>query len=474
MITIGLVALFLTSAYFRSPQFAIGNVVPIAFIFPAWLILPLFSGPADSIYGSGVDIKLTVGAACLVLYCFLPGRTFALRIVPCDIALAFLILFHILSDMLNDGLDWIVLGRAYVEWYLPYVAGRLAIQSREDIEQLWKTLAVLGLILGGTAILEALADINLFELCFGVRPLEGTSRDAARWNMQRAYGPCMHPIYLGVLELLLLAWTGLATWRALRRRAGWPWVFAMVPCLLGIVATGSRGPILGVAFSSIVFFFYLLPSIRLVVASSIFAVVLVGVVNREAVLTQLEKWSGQAEQLQIETIKVDDETLTHSGTRNRINIFEVYKIALKRSGLTGFGTRAVSGFPINVPVGPREVETIKQTRFVDNEFILITLRFGYLGLAAFAALGGLALVQLLLIADQNPGQLPQQLCCCLGATLAGGLLTLLTVWMPYEIGFVLLWTIGLSSGLMVSQWRGQLSTRRLATQETKSRARKNH
>ncbi len=458
IIVVGLIGLFVVFAFRRSPQFAIGLVVPIAYVAPAWLILPLFSGPADSIYGSGIDIKVAVGSACLVLYCFLPGRTFPVRIVPCDVAVVFLIFIHIVSDTLNDGLAWMVLGRAYAEWYLPYIAGRLAIQSREDAERIWKHLAMISVLLGALAILEAVADINVFESCFGERPLEGTPRNAARWNMQRAYGPCMHPIYLGVLELFLLAWTGLATLRALRRRAAWPWAFSMVPSVLGIVATGSRGPIFGAVISGVVLFFFLVRRARVIMACSLGVMLLVGIVNRETIVRQLEKWSGESE-LRHSNIEVADETLAHSGTRNRINIVEVYKIALKRSGLIGFGTLAVSGFPINVPVGPREAETIKRTRFVDNEFILMTLRFGYLGLAAFAIAGLLAAAQVLRIADKSTDQLPTQLSSCVGATLAGSLLALLTVWMPPDIGFPLLWTFGLSSGLLVAQLEGQLSAR---------------
>ncbi len=456
ILTIGLIVLFLANAYYRSPQSAIGLVVPIAFLFPAWLLLPLQSGPDGSIYGAGVDVKLLVGAACLILYCFMPGRTFPLRIVPCDIAVILLMLFHVLSDWLNDGLNWLVLGRAYAEWYLPYTAGRLAIQSRRNIEHLWITMAFLSLMLSGGAILEALTNINLFETLFGLRPVEGFSREASRWNLQRAYGPCMHPIYLGVVQLLLLSWTGLATWRSLQRKAAWPWVFSLVPCFLGIVATGSRGPIVGSILCCVTFVFYLVPRARWPMAGCILALALVGLANREAIVEQLEKWAGEA---RLQTIEVDDETLVQTGTRNRINIFGVYKIALKRSGLNGFGTQAVSGFPINVPLGPREVETIRQTKFVDNEYILITLRFGYLGLAAFTAVGLLALGQLWWLANLAPRQLPQQLACCLGAALFSSLLTLLTVWMPYEIGFVLFWTCGLSSGLLGSQLQGHQANR---------------
>lgn len=456
IIALGLIGLFVVISLIRSPQLAIGLVVAIAYVHPAWLILPLFSGPPDSIYGTGIDIKVIVGIGCLLLYCVMPGRTFPVRLVPCDLAVLALIFIHITSDALNDGLDWLVLGRAYVEWYLPYVAGRLAIQSREDVERIWKPLATVSIFLGCAAIFEALADINVFELYCGIRPTEGTPRSAARWNMQRAYGPCMHPIYFGVLQLLLLGWTGLATLRALSRRAAWPWVFSTLPCLAGIVATGSRGPIVGALFSFAALAFFLLPKSRLVMAGGLGMLLLIGIVNREAVVEQLENWSGER---RFDDIQVDEETLAQSPTRNRINIFEVYKIALRRSGLTGFGTRAVSGFPINVPVGPREAETIKQTKFVDNEYILITLRFGFLGLGAFVAASILAVGQLLWVADKQADQLPKLFASCVAASLVGTLLALMTVWMPPDIGFGLLWTFGLASGLLVAHQKGQLATR---------------
>ena len=453
----GLVLLFIVLSLKYSPQTAIGWVVALSWLFPAWFIIPLFEGSPNSIVGTGVDVKMAAGTICLLLYCFMPGRTFPIRLVPCDYAMLALVITHLVSDISNDGFAWMILARMYVEWYLPYITGRIALQSWQDANRLWGLVATVGLLMAASAIPEALLNFNLFEFAFGERPFEGTSRDAMRWGIQRAYGQAMHPIYFGVMQLLLTGWTAYAMFRAMNRRGNALWVFALIPMFFGIIATGSRGPLLAVFVGLVGIMFGFLPRLRIPIGISVVAVMAAAVAFQEPLIRQMEKWSGEARN----EVVIDGETHLQSSVRSRINVMKVNKIALKRSGLLGFGTRAVTGFPINVPLGPMEAEALKKIQFIDNTYILLTLRFGYAGAICFLAAALISLGQFYYIGTRYQGDSPQWFCHCVGAALFAALLALATVWMPYEIGFITIWTFGLSSGITWAHLKGKITTRQI-------------
>lgn len=452
ILVLGLVAFYVAAALRWGAGRALGIVVPITWLLPAWLMLPVAEGAPNSIVGSGLDIKVTVGAACLILYCFIPGRTFPVRWIPSDFAVAGLILAHLIFDTMHDGFALMTPLRAYAEWYLPYVAGRLAIQSAGDVRYIWRVLVAIGVGLAIVAIAESLWRVNIFESIFGERPVEGFPRDASRWKVRRAFGPTMHPIYFGVVQLLLLGWAAYAALLALKRRTSAFWVFAVLPIVGGIVATASRGPILGVVVASVAFFFFLYPKARLPIGGFAIVVACLGIAFREPIINQLEQWSGELQT----HIEIEGESRLTSGTRTRVNMLEVNKIAIKRSGLTGFGSDAVAGFPINVPLGPMEVNALKSVRAIDNTYVLLMLRFGYVGAGLFFLAGVFSVGQYFWISQVYRGETIGWLTAGLGSVTFAALLVQATVWMPHEIGFPLLWTFGISGGILVAHLEDHL------------------
>lgn len=455
LIVLSLALLFVLLSLRISPQFAIGFVVPLTWLFPAWLLLPLIDGAPGSIVATGIDVKVTTGIACLVLYCFMPKSTFPVRLAPCDFAVASLIGLHVASDTLGEGFNWVILGRAYAEWFVPYVSGRLALQSRLDASRLFWIPSIVGVALSLAAIPEAFTNFHWLEYLFGARPREGFNPDAARWGIQRAYGPTMHPIYFGVVLLLLLGWSVYAASRATRRKAFSLFLFAPIPIIAGIGCTASRGPIIGIAVACIGLAFIKWPKARI----PILALAVIGIFSvfafRESIVSQLENWGSDRQR----EIVIDGEEQIQSSTRSRLNMMAMYSIALRRSGLFGFGTEACSGFPINVPIGAQELKTLKSVKYIDNTYVLLTLRLGYLGIAAFVASALLAIWQFVWIADRFKEESPQWLSSCVGGTMIGALAVLATVWMPHEIGFLLVWTFGVSSGLFVASSYGNLDAK---------------
>ncbi len=429
--------------------------VPLAFALPVWVQWVLFEVPAGTIVGAGVPLKYAIAILAVSAYPFLSKASFPLRLVPCDFAVLGLIATHCFSDFLNSGISWTPIVRAAAEWYFPYMAGRLALQSRGDWQTVWPIVAGVATVLGATAIFEAVTGINPYELLYGLRPLENTPRDAARWGIRRAYGPCLNPIYLGILQLVLFGWSLFAARMALRREAHSWWLLAPMLTVLGIACTGSRGPILGAMVVLTVIATIRFPKLRLPLLALILISGTIAVAQREQVIRLLERWSGESETLPNKSVTIDDEQQKFSGTRSRLLMLDVYRIALKRSGFLGYGTEATTGFPLRVPLEGQEIETLRRVRYVDNSYALIMLRFGYLGVFFYASAGAMAVWQALRLAAFYHGEASGTFALFIGASLTGGLATILSVWLAPDFGFALIWTMGITSGMLASHWRDE-------------------
>jgi O-Antigen ligase len=464
-----LIALFLWLAVKRRPQFALGVVVPIAFLFPVWVMLPVFNPAEGTVVGSGIDLRVGIGAAALLLYCCFPRKaTYPISLVPCDIAMIGLVVVHVASDLINQGPSWEIPAHLFAEWWIPYVAGRVAFQFRRDTSDYWRVIALVAIGLALLAIIEAFTNLSLPEMLFGARPTEGVDRIHTRWGIRRAYGPCLNPIYFGVLQLILLGWTVDVFLRVLRNRASVAWVVAPFLSLVGIFCTGSRGPLVGLVIAAIGMLFSLRPKLRVPILVLAALSLVLMIANRNFVLETLESWAGENRPARSSKIVINENKEEFSSTRSRLLLVELYSIAMKRSGLLGFGTQAVTGFPVRVPLGPQEIETMKRIRFVDNTYVLMTLRFGYSGVFFFTAALVAAALQLLYVCSKMPSESPGILAGCLAGSLLGVIPVLFTVWMPPDYGFPLMWTCGVSSGLLLALNSGNLHERKASKAMDKS------
>ena len=177
-----LVALFLFLAVKRRPQFALGVVLPIAFLFPVWIMLPVFSAREGTVVGSGIDLRVGFGAAALLLYCcFTKKATYPVSLVPCDIAMIGLVIVHITSDLINQGPSWEIPAHLFGEWWIPYVGGRVAFQFRRDISDYWKVLAAVSI---GLSLLTKTARESR-----ATRSRSASSASAGRTSVDRSPSP---------------------------------------------------------------------------------------------------------------------------------------------------------------------------------------------------------------------------------------------------------------------------------------------
>jgi hypothetical protein len=439
------------------PQLAAGVIVPLAWLAPVWVQWTIFQPNNGSIVGTGIDVKLGVSTAVLVSYLFFKRSTYPFRLVPCDYAMIGMVFVHGLSDVYHQGLQPIILGRMYAEWWAPYVVGRIAFQFRRDISTFWPALAAVAIWLGILSVLETITEYSVYEALFGTRPSEGivVGHEFKRWGMRRACGPTLNPIYFGCLQLLLLAWTSYAALLAARKQASIAWLAAPIVSGLGIFCSGSRAPILGMLLFIPTLLFFRFPKLRWGMLALALAGGVILISQREMLIESLERWSGEDRVYGADVrMLVNDESKEFSNTRYRLLLFDVYKIAVKRGGLLGFGSEAVTGFPIQVPVGPQEFDTLRKMRSIDNVYLLVTLRFGYLGLICFALAACTAIYQLFAITDPLRTENIGLLTACLGSSLAVILPVIFTVWMPQDYGFILVWSWGASSGMYLAHRSG--------------------
>ena len=442
----------------------IGIVVLTSLLIPSWYRLDLF--------GFSVSLRFAAGLIGLAGYLLDWNSRYVFRLTFIDISMLILVTTHLVSDSLAQGLSLITPFKAYGEWFVPYICGRLAIQSMDDWKPLRRTASVVLVLLTLLALTEAILRVNPFEYFYGLRPLEQFPRLVVRWFMRRAYGPTMHPIFLGLIMNLLLPMTIFATVFSNRAESGvtrFGWGLGALT-LLGTIVTGSRAAILGVLGqwgTSVLTTFYRL---RIPILAIVGLVAIMGLFERENVIRFVQDVSGER---RVGGGKRRETT----GTTARLHYFQFYGYALKRAGLFGYGSLAVSEFPVKVPLGDVTDQRRKELQFVDNQYVLMTLRFGYLGVAGFC--GAILFSVLTWITEARsavaehrwfPGLMI--------GTLGMFSLQLCTVWLPQDCSVLLLFLLGASSGIALdrvsrSQFvppvRKRIRTKRSVTGDGESR-----
>ncbi|MFO1064477.1 MAG: hypothetical protein U0892_11495 [Pirellulales bacterium] len=186
----------------------------------------------------------------------------------------------------------------------------------------------------------------------------------------------------------------------------------------------------------------LIPRSRIPISVVLILLTIGGLSYRETVLDALHTWGGeQYERGKVPSAKVDDQDVQVTSVLSRIYIWQVYRRAVVRAGWIGFGTESVTGFPINVPVGPEDTAALREIRFIDNEYLLMALRFGWIGSALLASALGLTIVAWGLRSDSVSTDVNHHAAWACG-TVAAAAAILMTVWMPHDIGFPLLAWMG--------------------------------
>ncbi len=419
----------------KGPVAAVGAAIALSFAFPVWIKVDI----------GGLPIDVRTAIACIAMLVYVvhrEGRILSpLTLLDCCIAL--MCVSHIATDYFATGLTPILPFRAYGEWALPYVAGRYAIRDRNDLKWIAPWVAGVLLFLGVMSCIESLSTVNPFEVIFGNRPTELASRNAARLGLKRAFGPTTHPIFLGMVLAVLMPWLS-CMWQSFEsRKMRAVTAFAGLVGFAGAVCTVSRTPVISILVTAVLILPLKFKSSRWLFGITLMLAVAGFAAFPDEVMDTVSRWTGGGDRPWL--IEVDGEAVVTSSSRTRLHVFGVYSEALVKAGLFGYGSEATDGFPLRIQNMESRVKSQHLFHQVDNAYILLTLRLGWLGGGCLVILFLTAIATGLSLHFDRPDQMFPGVTGCMLTAIAG--FSLLMVFMSYDFGLPILWTIGVLSGL---------------------------
>jgi hypothetical protein len=428
-------------------RYAIGQATLLSFLIPTWLILPVFGLP--------IDVRLVSAIVCLLTVLFKRTVFFRRGLLPhglvgADFCMAAVLVIHCLSDWLAGTSPIIVPFRAYGEWLIPYFLGRFCVMELGDLRPLSSVALWVLLILGLLCAIEAITGVNLFETLAGNRPLDLSAREAARFGLKRAYGPTIHPIFLGLLLMLLMPWLSLLWLLPLRWFQHAAVAGTAAISSISLLWTGSRMVIAGALASVATASFCLLPRYRWPLGIGLVLATVGGWWFAEPIIETVMRASGESRALVYQTVQIDGQALPYSSAMSRLYAFRLYRPALMRAGLFGFGTERCTGFPIRVPLAPGNAAALDVMPTVENTYLLLALRLGWLGVTAFVAALSCFIYNALRAAIRIHAAAERSFSAWMCGSLVGVAIVCTTVWMPHDFGFVLLWTGGAVTSLRLA------------------------
>ena len=426
----------LLTAFARGGRSALrGGWFVAILLFPVWLTFQ-----AGSLL---IDLR-AIAAACgllgLVVGRIDEGESRSMprfRLLPADILVVVLVLIQAYSQLRIDRFGPLTGPEIARKWMAPYVVGRLFLGSLRDLDRVFPLACKLFMALSVLALVEAVAKVNLLNRALGKTYGLLEQGEGYRWGLKRAQGPLDHPIFFGMVLVLLLPWAIEASNRAWKRQAP-RWWLLLAPAMGGaILVTVSRGAQIAAAITLFVTVFFQNPRWRIaIVLLAIFGGI-GAVAGKELLGDALSKWAGENHE-ETRLIIINDEEVEYTGTNHRILLFKAYEKAIAETGLFGYGYE-LSGIELE--------ESIAQ-RFgsIDDHYILFLLQHGYAALAAFLILACLSIFDLGVIAwdMEHPAA-------CFAGALCGAMIavtiSLLSVWFAPDFGMIWLFCAGLASNL---------------------------
>lgn len=414
--------------------------------FAAMLLCPAWQQwQVRSIYLDHRSIAAGLGLLLLIVYPRKDGLKPLSRFTPMPTDFFILVMFTsmMMTSVLKEGiapLTPVEFGRQFL---LPYIVGRIFIQRSRDIEDIAPVLCKIMLIVTLLGIFEAFSRRNLvneiFRMKFGL--LE--TGEGYRWGMKRAIGCVRHPIFNGLMLVMVLPWTVAVAhfWkrgeakgekRKLWKRA--PWLAA-----ISVFFSVSRGPHAAAIATAGIITFFRKPALRvpLLIGGMLLATVAIGA--KDQIMHFAGKLAGEEEPDDNSYVSIDGELYVYTGTKHRALLNIAYAEAIRRNDFWGYGAGLSS-----VPVP----EDAKQ-RFssIDNHYLMFFLQYGYSGYWLFHLLQACAVLQVFCCA-WNTKHGRSILCAGLTGSFIGVGLLIKSVWFDPDYGSVWLFCAGLSACLV--------------------------
>ena len=343
---------------------------------PSWLAITF-----RSIH---LDPTMMVGIAVILMGLFRPFNGSRFRWSPIDISVLSILVMCVVSDALNRLLIPGTVIQLTRVWLIPYLMGRIFAASYDSPRRLMPLIAALGMGLSMYALVEAFTKINVVAKMTGmVWPLLETS-EGFRWGIKRAQGNTNHPIYFGMLMVMLLPWL---LWVARHRLHSWwaalPWVGGAA----GFVSV-SRSAQISLLIVLMADQFFRRPVLRL----PILVLAIIGGIMfmsfRQEVLDSLGRYAGEQDP-SADKVVIYGETYDYTGTRHRDLLELAYAEGIEQAEWVGFGTNMIDM--------PKDPYLDKRFVSIDNDYLIHYLSYGYLGvgsLLVFELITSLYLIRL--------------------------------------------------------------------------------
>jgi hypothetical protein len=409
-------------------QFGRGSRQAAAVGWAAILVLPTWMNRAMP----GVHLNFQLGVGLTMVACLLaqPGKR-RLRWNMIDTLVVLYIGTVFTSLSIHEGEHISNLITIASDWILPYIVARLAYQSAEDNDRFVSAGALAVMVLAAWATIEAITRLN------PVGALAGRStwyvENSIRFGLKRAEGPTTHPIYFGMLLVMLLPWSLDAARRARHGLGPSWWRYVPYGNILAVLATNSRGPIIATLIALFGYALLRWPKRRwLLVTTAVLAVA--GVMTAQSlVMETLHAW-GHDTATEGTYIIINGKPYSYTGTNYRLLLFEVYETTVLKAGLLGYGRfDAKKLLPPGVPA---------YFYSIDNHYLYTVLTAGFLGLGSFLLLG-LAVVRR--AARASLVRPEEDLARMMSATIAAVLLMTSTVWFANDYAFHWFFSAGLAA-----------------------------
>ena len=395
-----------------------------------------------SVGGVEFDVRVAVAAIALLCVTLFHPRWLFNRLTIADTVVAMICFWQTFSEWNATGQIIEPFALSYGYWALPYLVGRCSAQSVSDLRFLGYVISGVCLLFAVASLVETLTKVDMFEVVFGAKPsLEYRLRKAIRWGFIRCEGPHRHPIFFGIMLLLMFPWSVWLISNSQGKGRGLA-AAGILSTVAATMSTISRGPILGLpvlfTIASIVRFK------RLLAAVSLLAIIFVTVLalNPDYLVSGTQwfaKLNGEPEKAVI----IGAELQVNSSSMSRLLVIQHYWKPVRHAGMIGYGMTATEGFPPNVPFIPIDKMTGKPYPLIDNSYVLLTLRGGWLECLGFLLLHAAALFQISRLAKSDRRLLSFSRLLC-GAICTHALLVF-TVYPDYDFMFVFMWTVGISS-----------------------------
>jgi len=399
------------------------------FLLPTWCIVKVGAATLDL-----RTIAAVAGLACLL---FTGRRPRNRAWHTADLLVFSIVVMQVASELLEGDFGIFTVGEAVRIWLLPYLVGRLLLDSASDLPRVLPFAVWTSSALALYAIVEAVSGVNLLNNVVGV--VNETLQQGAgyRWGLKRSQGFVEHPLYLGYLLVFALPWAAAARRKSRKGEGPTWWKWAPMLIAIAILSTGSRGPVAAGAITWFAPTIFAWPRRRLV-AMGVLAVFAgaMAIANLDAVVDGLalvagEKSDGEA------TLTIGDREVEYNGTTHRFLLFEVYDQAISNLGPLGYG-RQLRGV---------DLESVPSVfHSIDNHYLLLLLQRGYVGLGLFFLFAGAALANLWRTAYTVGSPFAELAAGLFGATLAATVL-LTSVWWSSDFGSAWLFTAGLAGNL---------------------------